>query len=82
MEILGRQRADVGRDELKTVANELFGGIVHLALFRGGNLVESGAMAAVFAIFDLGEVDIICFYRDEVDFVGLSFEVLGYDKVT
>lgn len=60
---------------------ELCGGILHLLLLGGGNLVERGAMCGGFAVFDFGEIDFVVFSRDKVDFVSLGLEIVRKDSM-
>lgn len=51
------------------------GSEAHLVLLGLGDEVEAGAMVAISAVFDFGEVDVVVFCCDEVDFVEESFVV-------
>ena len=42
---------------------------------------KAGAMDIVVAMFDLGEIDVIVFDGDDVDFVEVGFVVFGDDSV-
>lgn len=60
---------------------ESFGGKLDLlALFRG-DLLEGVAAGGGFAIFDLGEIDVLSVERYDVDFVGLGLEIVSEDGV-
>ena len=64
--------------ELRVGFEEGGGGEGHFLLLFGGDTDERGAFVKVrAAVFDFGEVDLMVFGGDEVDFVGFGAEVLG-----
>ena len=58
------------------------GGKMHSVLFFCSDSSKRRAVRIGLAVFDFGEVDIIIFSRDEVDFVEMSFVVVFDDGVT
>ena len=55
---------------------------VHLLQLGGSDGVEAGAVEGGFAVFDFGEVDMVVFDANKIDFVEMSFVVLFDDGVT
>lgn len=54
---------------------------MHLVEFGFGDSVETGAASRGFAVFDFGEVDIIVFDRNEINFVKMSLVILFENSV-
>ena len=68
--------------ELRLIFEKGFGGEGHLAMLIRSNHVEGGATKFVFPVFYLGEINMIIFYGDNVDFVEEGFVVASEDGVT
>lgn len=55
------------------------GGVAHLSLFLGSNLIERSATSGSFAVLNFSEVDFIFRGRDNVDLISFGFEIMSDD---